>query len=1661
MADLKLDRNLVGQMQQRGGPYKAIIEVAWNLNLEPIKFNHDAVVAALKAEAKKTQQPVINYLLQKHTVQILNTFWISDLILISADAATIRDVAALPAVKEVLMNFNVTVPKDETIQQFKITSPDPATWNIQMVRAPDVWKQLGIQGEGIKFCTEDTGIDLTHPDLAGTLYTADPNDPTYPGGWSEFDANGDWVSGSVPHDTYGHGTATYGLIVGDNKSGSLGYSIGAVGMAPKATGMHTLTLPGGGGTWAEVIAGLQLILDPVDAYGNHYPMPRVSSHSWGDTGGGYQQQLLAPTEALYYAGQVVVAAIGNEGEGTHRTPGDVYEVIGCGMTDINDNVDSGSSGTTIYKSGWASPQANWPDQWIKPDVSAPGSNVIVPYPGNTYVYWGGTSFAAPTVGGAVVLMLSADPSLTSDTIKSTLENTAVWYNRYYPSKPDDRYGWGRIDAFAAVSEVAIKQGIMGTVTDANTGLPVSKASVTAGGRTAVTDANGNYKLRLASGTYSVTFSAWSYYDNTINNVVVSDNVFTTLNDALTPIPPGYVAGHVYFQPSGIGIPGALVEAVATPRQIQALTDVNGFYTVSIPPGTYDFKASCYQFKTVTQTGVSVTTGATTQLDFYLVQPPSVAVIGDYSNYLATFLSQKGYSVGLYNTFEDVMPDISKYQTIVVNWPGYWETVYQDVFNSFVSATDLAGVGVVWLDQSYSYYQTGGWLLNQYLGWPYSRYDYNYAYGADYSYYKVVNTDNDIVPGHSVGDRITFDQTSTYKMYLYYYDYRPDGYISGVGTVKTVATVGYEYGGYYDYDGYAGIYKVTRDSGNNWVVLSLHGNNYYVDAPNWTPDGETIFLNSLTWTGAAGKPHPKFCLWGLTATPTVGLWNTTRTVSVGIKNVWLDGTTTVQMFINGAFEAQTDVTLTSGQSTYLTWTTSRFDVGTYKVTVRNLATTFVVRAPVKTVQAYEYNKNTPLAGADVYGYYRTYTGPGWHTQWSYTYGGYGHSQFAQPIGDLDGDGKNEVVVGGYETSITPGYSHILKYDTANGSYDTLYTWNSGGSSPSGAAIADYFGDGKKELVMSWGYGSSPGVYAYTWDGKTLTQLDYYAASFDFDVYACDLNKDGTMDVVVSNAPWGGTPYHVFILDLDKTTHKFVFKGGWMCPDDPNGNDECSMSWSGDIYGNGNIELVSVISAGASTTVGVWALTWDGTTFSGTQIYASPLTLGTPYGISVGYVKGDSIPEIGIGNNYASYVGAEACLLKYNTGTHVFDEVWDGTWSTEYCVIEGVAIGDAYNNGKNEFLAAGGSTHIIGWTGTNYAEIATLTQTQGMISGCNVGDMDNDGKNEVKCCDIIGYGPGNEWIFKYSTAPTPSTIWSFAKFGTTDTNGKLVFNSPASVVDMYLFIYKDPSAGTLCKPKKPGYDYLLTKYDYIANDMSNTYTPSSKTEAEVIAKPNALGLSMLPHQGIVWVQKQASFGPLKGTWLPVLWPYTCNNTSPADIVITPETYMFRHMLNEIDQFGSWWYYFMAPDQTATLKARQVYSYKFAGQIQGSIKHTQTGTSVKIDWTANDGYGHQITGIDLTEASWLTTGTDVPVPLVPSMLNDVLTLVGQTSNYYPLIALYDRRCKLITSGYITWDQKPAYATVPTGVTVYSAELDFVSGPYGNPYARMYVTVITESRW
>ncbi|MEO6533701.1 MAG: S8 family serine peptidase [Pseudolysinimonas sp.] len=129
---------------------------------------------------------------------------------------------------------------------------------------------------------------------------------------------------------------------------------------------------------------------------------------------------------------VVVAAAGNRGSGTEEVgaPATMPGVLGVGGVTQN-----GTSSTDASAQG------------ITLGISAPSENLVGVIPGGGYVVWDGTSGAAPIVAGIVALVRAAHPELSAANVVNRIVATAR--DKGAPG-PDDLYGYGLIDASAAV-----------------------------------------------------------------------------------------------------------------------------------------------------------------------------------------------------------------------------------------------------------------------------------------------------------------------------------------------------------------------------------------------------------------------------------------------------------------------------------------------------------------------------------------------------------------------------------------------------------------------------------------------------------------------------------------------------------------------------------------------------------------------------------------------------------------------------------------------------------------------------------------------------------------------------------------------------------------------------------------------------------------------------------------------------------------------------------------------------------------------------------------------------------------------------------------------------------------------------------------------------------
>jgi len=158
--------------------------------------------------------------------------------------------------------------------------------------------------------------------------------------------------------------------------------------------------------------------------------------------------------------------------------------------------------------------------------------------------------------------------------------------------------------------------IAGTVRDASTSVILVGATVaiSPGGYGATTDSAGTFNVTLPPGTYSATASRDLYGSQTRTGLVVTANNTTSAQFQLTPV-RGWIAGTITSSTGG-ALAGVAVQAVGA-RTYGATTDASGRYNVTIAPGTYAVTARLSGYANQTQSGITVTDGATTTVNFVL------------------------------------------------------------------------------------------------------------------------------------------------------------------------------------------------------------------------------------------------------------------------------------------------------------------------------------------------------------------------------------------------------------------------------------------------------------------------------------------------------------------------------------------------------------------------------------------------------------------------------------------------------------------------------------------------------------------------------------------------------------------------------------------------------------------------------------------------------------------------------------------------------------------------------------------------------------------------------------------------------------------------------------------------------------------------------------
>lgn len=339
-------------------------------------------------------------------------------------------------------------------------TPESVVCGVNAVKAPDVWTQKGVHGEGIVVASMDTGVEWTHPAIQTKYRGWNGGTPDHRYSWHDSIDHT-----TVPLDDNNHGTHTTGTMVGDDGGSN------QIGVAPGARWVACRNMDHGDGTPARYLECMQWGLAPYPEGSN--PMtdgrpdlaPDITNNSWAcpPDEGCDALTLQQAFETVRSAGQMTVAAVGNAGSSCSSAtePPGIYDAaFSVGATSCTGTLASFSSRGPVTIDG---------SNRLKPNIAAPGQNVRSSVRGGGYQdNWSGTSMASPHVAGSLALFWSAKPQFKRliRISRCYMEQAAgaascpaspaaqcaseVCGGIGQATRPNNLWGWGFVNALATI-----------------------------------------------------------------------------------------------------------------------------------------------------------------------------------------------------------------------------------------------------------------------------------------------------------------------------------------------------------------------------------------------------------------------------------------------------------------------------------------------------------------------------------------------------------------------------------------------------------------------------------------------------------------------------------------------------------------------------------------------------------------------------------------------------------------------------------------------------------------------------------------------------------------------------------------------------------------------------------------------------------------------------------------------------------------------------------------------------------------------------------------------------------------------------------------------------------------------------------------------------------
>ncbi len=349
----------------------------------------------------------------------------------------------------------------------------PLQWHYQTINLPSAW-DVTTGSDEVIVAVVDTGILSDHPDVQGRLVAGYDfiDDPA-----SARDGNGRDPDPEDEGDLFGgpglssfHGTHVGGTIAATTNNGT-----GVAGVTWQTKLMPVRALGVDGGSTFDVSEAIRFAAGLPNVSGTVPPQPAqiINLSLSGRAGNPASDIELDAIADVVAAGVLVIGAAGNHSSQEPAYPAASPNVVSVSALDLElELAPYSNSGSTIELAA--------PGGFTGTDLNGDGfSDGVLSIGGSDggatlqylYIFSNGTSMATPHVSGVAALMLAANPALGGAELREILQLTAQDLGS---AGRDDTYGFGLIDAGAAVREAAERGG---GVVDGDPGLALSTSSL--------------------------------------------------------------------------------------------------------------------------------------------------------------------------------------------------------------------------------------------------------------------------------------------------------------------------------------------------------------------------------------------------------------------------------------------------------------------------------------------------------------------------------------------------------------------------------------------------------------------------------------------------------------------------------------------------------------------------------------------------------------------------------------------------------------------------------------------------------------------------------------------------------------------------------------------------------------------------------------------------------------------------------------------------------------------------------------------------------------------------------------------------------------------------------------------------------------------------------